>query len=84
MKKRKLKRLIASSSNRKELWVQIVQHLQLKTMAEIGVYKGVFSAQLLSSCPNIEQYYMIDPWRNLSNWNKTANHQQAYFDSLYQ
>ena len=42
-------------------------------MAEIGVYRGQFAAALLDDCPGIETYYMIDPWRNLADWNKPAN-----------
>jgi hypothetical protein len=42
-------------------------------MAEIGVYRGDFATDVLQRCECLKAYYMIDPWRHLSDWNKPAN-----------
>ena len=47
--------------------------MDARTVAEIGVYRGQFAARMLDDCPGIETYYMVDPWRNLDDWNKPAN-----------
>jgi hypothetical protein len=49
-------------------------------MAEVGVYKGDFAAKLLESCDSIQEYYMIDPWRHLDDWNKPANTDDTSFN----
>jgi hypothetical protein len=48
-------------------------------MAEIGVYRGRFAAEMLAACSSIQRYYMVDPWRHLDNWNKPANTDDARF-----
>ena len=53
------------------------------TVAEIGVYRGQFAEQLLDGCPGISTYYMIDPWRNLADWNKPANKGDDVFERYY-
>ncbi len=52
-------------------------------MAEIGVYRGEFSAAMLTSCPLIERYYMVDPWRHLDRWNKPANADDSAFEEHF-
>jgi len=42
-------------------------------MAEVGVYRGDFAAAILRRCDQLAAYYMIDPWRHLSDWNKPTN-----------
>lgn len=73
-----------SFPDRVELWKKIIQKSKAKTAAEIGVYKGAFAEKILKECPGINQYYMIDPWRNLENWNKPANRTNDIFESHYQ
>ncbi|KHK93271.1 hypothetical protein LK12_02880 [Novosphingobium malaysiense] len=29
---------------------------------------------MLDACPDIEAYYLVDPWRNLDDWNKPLNY----------
>lgn len=53
-------------------------------MAEIGVWKGDFAERILRECSQVEQYYMIDPWASLPDWNKPFNVAPAMFDEIYQ
>lgn len=69
--------------------MQIVEYL-LKTfdshnVAEIGVLRGELAEYILKNCyDQIDQYLMIDPWQNLSSWNKPANKDDAKFEEIYQ
>lgn len=47
------------------------------------MYTGRFAERLLDECPEIETYYMIDPWRHLDAWNKPANRDDAAFEKIY-
>jgi Methyltransferase domain len=71
------------SSSREDLWSQIVEHVQAKAFLELGVFRGAFAERMLRSCPGIAQYYMVDPWRHLDDWNKPANVDQSMFDEVY-
>lgn len=51
-------------------------------MAEIGIYRGDFARVMLERCPSIERYWMVDPWRHLSDWNKPANTDDRSFESI--
>lgn len=64
---------LCSARDRCELWASFVRKEGIKRMAEIGVMRGVFTNAMLSACPCIERYFMIDPWRHLEGWNKPAN-----------
>jgi hypothetical protein len=58
---------------RLEMWANIINNTDTTRCAEIGVYRGNFAQHILHRCNNISQYYMIDPWQHLDNWNKPAN-----------
>ena len=53
-------------------------------MAEIGVWKGEFARHILGNSSSVETYFMIDPWRNLPDWNKPANVDDLIFESILQ
>lgn len=74
---------IAASGNRVEFWTKFLATIRPRSVAEIGVFRGRFAAELLKSCPSIEQYYMIDPWRHLDDWNKPANRDNATFEAFF-
>jgi predicted O-methyltransferase YrrM len=78
-----LKKIISASENRHEIWLRILKTISCKNVAEIGVYRGEFAKLLLEECSDIEKYYLIDPWRHLSIWNKPANTQNHKFESIY-
>ena len=69
--------------NRFDLWISFLNEYQPKNVAEIGVYKGEFAEKILRNCYCIENYTMVDAWRNLSDWNKPANTDDNEFDDFY-
>ena len=64
---------ISKSQSRVELWAEFIRSIGVQRMAELGVYRGDFAAEILQRCGGLTAYYMIDPWRHLSDWNKPAN-----------
>lgn len=74
---------ILNYQNRFQLCAEIINRDKLKTIAEIGVYRGEFAEYILKNCPSIEKYLMIDPWRNLDEWNKPANTDDNLFNQFY-
>lgn len=76
-------RVLSNSTSRVELWKQVLEIKQVKTMLEVGVWKGDFTEQILQACGAIERYYMIDPWANLPDWNKPFNVAPQMFDEIY-
>lgn len=74
-----LRSMCASSASRFQLWIEFLQVASVESMAEIGVYRGGFAAEVLAACSSIQRYYMVDPWRHLDSWNKPANTDDARF-----
>lgn len=74
---------ISQSSTREHLWGHILNSTQVKSMAELGVYRGHFAETMLKNCTAIEHYIMIDPWRHLQDWNKPANKNNEQFELFY-
>jgi len=74
--------LNAISKNRVELVKNIIKFGNLKNFCEIGVYKAELSVQLLKDF-SFESFYLIDPWRKLTNWNKPFNHNDKLFKNIY-
>lgn len=70
-------------TDRFELWYNFLNFYKLKTVIELGVYRGDFAKVLLEKCNFLEKYYMIDPWRNLNDWNKPANTSSAEFEKIF-
>lgn len=80
MTKNIIKDCIAKSSNRFDLWVNLINFTKVQSMAEIGVLKGDYASHILKQCHQINNYYMIDPWRSLEDWNKPANTSNEQFE----
>lgn len=59
-----------AETTREALLTRILTEAGVRRMAEIGVWQGALSAHLLSACPGIESYAMLDPWRPLPDWRK--------------
>jgi len=72
----------SAAKNRLDLWSRIINEGHLTSCAEIGVFRGAFAKHLLSNCPSIETYYMLDPWRHLDDWNKPSNTTDDEFDRI--
>lgn len=79
-----LERCISRSRSRTEFWSEFVKMAGVRRMAEIGVYRGDFAAEMLQRCPGLTAYYMIDPWRHLDDWNKPANHNDVTLENFLQ
>ena len=79
----KIKKIINESKDRFQLWSKFVDFYSIEQIAEIGVYKGDFSKHLLEFSRSIKKYYLIDPWRNIEDWNKPANTNDISFENFY-
>jgi hypothetical protein len=77
-----IKKCIDQSQSRAELWIQILNSISVKNMAEVGVYRGYFASKILEGCSSIEKYYMIDPWRHLDNFVKPENVNDDMFEQF--
>ena len=72
------------AADRYSLWQCLLEDIQPRSMLEIGVWRGDFSAHLLSFSRSIERYFMIDPWRPLPDWNKPLNVSERDFEKAYE
>jgi hypothetical protein len=75
--------LISGSKSRFDMWRQVLEVTNSKTIVEVGVWKGEFAKYVLEECKHIERYYMIDPWGTLPDWNKPYNVETKLFDEVY-
>jgi hypothetical protein len=75
--------LVSDSTSRFELWRKVITATNVRTMVEVGVWKGDFAKEVLEWDKNIEKYYMIDPWATLPDWNKPWNVNDRVFDEVY-
>src|SRR3954451_11830378 len=75
--------LVANPTSRIELWASILKEANVKTLAEVGVWKGEFAEEILKRCPMIEKYYMVDPWATLPDWNKPFNVAPKAFEEVF-
>jgi hypothetical protein len=75
--------LVSGSASRFDLWREILNAAKVKTMVEVGVWKGAFAKEILQQCEGIEKYYMIDPWATLPDWNKPLNVPVNVFEDVY-
>lgn len=65
-------------ATRLELWAWLLNYYEVKTVAEIGVWRGEFSEYILRNVSSITSYIMIDPWANLATWNKPLNNTRNF------
>lgn len=79
-----IKNVALESKSRFEFWMRFINHFQFEQVLEIGVYRGDFATQMLKNNSSIKQYYMIDPWKHLEDWNKPANKNNELFNKFYQ
>ncbi len=71
--------------DRLSYWAEFINRHGIKAAAEVGVWKGDFAEAILSRCPQVERYYLIDPWARLDDWNKPLNTddlERAYRDTM--
>lgn len=55
-------------NERHKLWIDWIDRNNIRTMAEVGVWRGQFAEQILKNCLSIERYYLIDAWRYLPGY----------------
>ena len=79
---RTLEAAAATAKNRLELWSNVISELQMTAVIEVGVFRGDFARHILWGCPKVRQYFMIDPWRHLDDWNKPANKSDIEFGEI--
>jgi hypothetical protein len=51
----------------------LLEHLEYKTMIEIGVQNGIYANEILSKWSSFQKYYGIDPWSKQKNYQDWAN-----------
>lgn len=78
-----IKDIVKNAEDRYQLWSDFINKNNCATACEIGVYKGDFAQVMLERCTGIQSYYMVDPWRNLSDWNKPANTDNEEFERYF-
>lgn len=69
--------------SREEYWADFIRRQGYEACAEIGVWKGDFARSILSACPGITSYWLIDAWRRLPGWNKPFNVSDVEFEAIY-
>jgi len=75
---------IDASQDRVEFWCCLTRRLGWRSLCEVGVWKGEFAQKLLERNEQIESYTLVDPWRNLPDWNKPANRTDEEFQGIFQ
>lgn len=78
-----LKKDLTDCENRFEIIQKLITQFKVHNFMELGVFKGELTHYLLSKNPSILNYYVVDPWRNLQNWNKPFNLKNNEFESIY-
>lgn len=73
---------VGKSASRKELLVSLLTDLGTVRVAEVGVWKGDFAQTALQEIGQIEKYVLVDPWRNLPDWNKPFNKSDDEFEDV--
>lgn len=73
---------VQASKNRKALLLTLFEQLGASQMAEIGVWKGDLAQAVQNHLPDVEKYILVDPWRNLPDWNKPLNKSDIEFDAV--
>ncbi len=76
--------LAEASADRMAFWAHFIDEWEIRSLVEIGVFRGAYAATVLDACAGISDYYMIDPWRHLDDWNKPANRDDDRFEVFYQ
>ena len=74
----------SKSQSRLDFWIDFIRRARVGRMVEIGVYQGDFAAAVLERCAGVSQYYMVDPWRHLDDWDKPANQNDTLFEEYFQ
>ena len=55
---------------------------ELEDSRDRSIQRRIFS-HIASTVGSIEKYTLVDPWRNLDDWEKPANHENNTFQNMY-
>ena len=78
-----LREIAAGATSRPDLWVKLLRAVNVRSVLEVGVWRGDFAKQMLQECDSIERYYLLDPWAHLPDWNKPLNVEPEVFNRAY-
>ena len=67
-------------SNHREFMQVVVEQLCIRSIVEVGVLHGALSGAILANCPQIKNYYLVDPWRQFT---KHPSCTQEVWDKRY-
>ena len=70
-------------SNRADLLSHLLDSIRPEYALEIGVWRGDFSIMALRK-NYLKKLWMMDPWRELSDWRKPFNVSNEEFEKVYQ
>lgn len=70
-------------TDRYTFWADFINREGVTAVTEIGVWRGQFAQHLLTHCPGIKHYYLVDPWRHLDDWNKPANRDDNFLEGAF-
>ena len=79
-----IQQIAKNAPSREDMWAAIIRQAKVADMAEVGVYRGAFAESVLAKCEGIGSYTMIDPWKQLADWNKPANQSDRFFEDIYE
>jgi hypothetical protein len=79
-----LAEFVVPRRHRFDTWAAVLAARNVRSIAEVGVWRGEFAEAMLSRCPKISSYHMIDAWRRLEDWNKPANVSDVTFEQHYE
>ena len=74
---------IPEGIDRFQYWTSFINEKSFESVAEIGVWRGAFAKAILDNCSTIRDYYLVDPWRKMDDWNKPFNFKED-FEKVYQ
>lgn len=75
---------VVRQRDRFDMWADFVSKTNVRSIVEVGVWKGAFSRSVMERCEGISEYHLVDPWRNLPLWNKPLNVDNAEFEAAYE
>ncbi|MBL1435353.1 MAG: class I SAM-dependent methyltransferase [Rhodobacteraceae bacterium] len=78
-----IQKIVDKAPTRNGMWRRIIDSTKVEDIAEVGVWRGAFAAHQLQYSSGIKHYTMIDPWRQLPEWNKPANQDDTFFEDVY-
>jgi hypothetical protein len=78
-----LENCVSKTQSRTELWIEFIRSAEVRRMVEVGVYQGEFAKSVLQQSESVAQYYMVDPWKHLDNWNKPSNQNDTVFEQFF-